>query len=68
MSKLTAAQLMVISATLRRSLEVSDPGQVFTRETRERVLESMLDILNDVSIEFVVSKPDPITLSGDSGL
>ena len=55
MTKLTAADLMVIVDTLGHSLRISNYGGGYTRETREVIMNKVIDVMMDINAE-VVSK------------
>jgi len=52
LAKLSAADLYVIQTVLRRSLEVADMGQTFTRETRTRVFNLVLELMGEIEVEI----------------
>jgi len=68
MAKLSAADLYVIQTVLRRSLQVGDIGHTFSRETRTRVFNLVLELMSEIEVEIRADKPDPVLLSSDSGV
>ncbi len=70
MSKLTAADLMVIVDTLNHSLQFKTwgpNGGGFTTETRKQTMEVVIDIMGDINLEVVYGAVEPIVVSGDVG-
>ena len=70
MSKLTAADLMVIADTLNHSLQFkgwSPNGGGFTTETRKQTMEAVIDIMANINLEVVYGAVKPIVVSGDVG-
>jgi len=66
MTKLSAADLMVIQHTLYKSLNVIG-NNVWTKETRERVMEKVILIMEQMNAEVVCGDVEPIVVSGDVG-
>jgi hypothetical protein len=66
MTKLTAADMMVIVDTLNHSLRVVNYGG-FTAETRERTMNKVIDIMSNIDVEVVCGDVEPIVVSGDVG-
>jgi hypothetical protein len=70
MSKLTAADLMVIVDTLNHSLQFKNwglNGGGFTTETRKQTMEVVVDIMADMSLEVVYGAVEPVVIDGDIG-
>ncbi len=70
MSKLTAADLMVIADTLNHSLQFKNwglNGGGFTTETRKQTMEAVIDIMADMSLEVVYGAVEPVVIDGDIG-
>ena len=55
MTKLTAADLMVIVDTLGHSLRIKNYGSGWAKETREVIMNKVIDVMADMDAE-VVSK------------
>ena len=66
MTKLSAADLMVIHNTLYKSLNVVG-NSIWTQETRERVMDKVSIIMEQMNAEVVCSDVEPIVVSGDLG-
>jgi len=66
MTKLTAADMMVIVDTLNHSLRVVNFSG-FTPETRERTMNVVIDIMANMNAEVVCGDVEPIVVSGDVG-
>jgi hypothetical protein len=69
-SKLTAADLMVIADTLNHSLQFKNwglNGGGFTTETRKQTMEAVIDIMADMSLEVVYGAVEPVVIDGDIG-
>jgi hypothetical protein len=66
MTKLSAADLMVIHNTLYKSLNVVG-NSIWTQETRERVLDKVTMIMEQMNAEVVGGDVEPIVVSGDDG-
>ena len=66
MTKLSAADLMVITDCLHRSLNVVG-NSIWTQETRERVLDKVTMIMEQMNAEVVGGDVEPIVVSGDDG-
>jgi hypothetical protein len=67
MTKLNAADLMVIVDTLYHSLKIGNQGGSFKRETREHVMEVVIEVMNTMDVEIVYGKVEPVVVSGDVG-
>ena len=67
MTKLNAADLMVIVDTLYRSLQIGGFGSSFKRETRQQVMEVVIEIMHTIEVEIVYGKVEPVVVSGDAG-
>jgi hypothetical protein len=66
MTKLTAGELFVICDTLNNSLRIMNYDG-FTHETRERVRDKILSIMNTMEAEVVCGDVEPVVVSGDLG-
>jgi hypothetical protein len=66
MTKLSAADLMVIHNTLYKSLNVVG-NSIWTQETRERVMDKVSVIMEQMNAEVVCGDVEPIVVSGDLG-
>jgi hypothetical protein len=66
MTKLSAADLMVIHNTLYKSLNVIG-SSIWTQETRERVMDKVSMIMEQMNAEVVCGDVEPIVMSGDVG-
>ena len=66
MTKLSAADLMVIVDCLHRSLNVMGHSK-WTKETRERTMNKVIDIMSNIDVEIVCGDVEPIIVSGDLG-
>jgi hypothetical protein len=66
MTKLSAADLMVIHNTLYKSLNVVG-NSIWTQETREVVLDKVIMIMENMNAEVVCGDVEPIVVSGDLG-
>ena len=66
MTKLSAADLMVIHNTLYKSLNVVG-NSIWTQETRERVMDKVSIIMEQMNAEVVCSDVEPVVVSGDLG-
>jgi hypothetical protein len=66
MTKLSAADLMVIHNTLYKSLNVVG-NSIWTQETRERVMDKVSIIMEQMKAEVVCGDVEPIVVSGDLG-
>ena len=66
MTKLSAADLMVITDCLHRSLNVVGHSK-WTQETREVVLDKVIMIMEQMNAEVVGGDVEPIVVSGDDG-
>lgn len=65
--KISVADLFVIADTIRNSLRVSNYGGAFSSETRTLVMNKVLDIMSEIEVEVITDKPNPETLTADSG-
>jgi hypothetical protein len=63
---LSACDLMVIHNTLYKSLNVVG-NSIWTQETRERVMDKVSIIMENMNAEVVCSDVEPIVVSGDVG-
>ena len=61
---ITAAELMVIVDCLNQSLRVLN-YEGFTTETRERLRNKILRIMDDIEADVVHRDVEPIVVSGD---
>jgi hypothetical protein len=66
MTKLSAADLMVITDCLHRSLNVVGHSK-WTKETRELTMEKVIVIMENMNAEVVGGDVEPIVVSGDDG-
>jgi hypothetical protein len=66
MTKLTAADMMVIVDTLNHSLRVVNFSG-FTTETRERTMNKVIDVMSNINAEIVCGDVEPVVVSGDLG-
>jgi len=66
MTKLSAADLMVICDTLYRSLNIVGNSK-WTKETRELTMEKVIVIMENMNAEVVCGDVEPIVVSGDVG-
>jgi hypothetical protein len=66
MTELSAADLMVIHNTLYKSLNVVG-NSIWTQETRERVMDKVSIIMEQMNAEVVCGDVEPIVVSGDLG-
>jgi hypothetical protein len=66
MTKLNAADLMVIVDTLHRSLNVVGHSK-WKQETRERTMEKIIAIMESMSAEVVCGEVEPVIIDGDIG-
>jgi hypothetical protein len=64
--KLTATHLYIIADTLNHSLRVAGMFNI-TREAREETLKEVFKILDNIHVEIVTGKTDPIVINGDIG-
>jgi hypothetical protein len=64
MTKLSAADLMVICDTLYRSLNIVGNSK-WTKETRELTMEKVIVIMENMNAEVVCGDVEPIVVSGD---
>ena len=64
MTKLTAADLMVICDTLHRSLNVVGHSK-WTKETRELTMEKVIVIMEQMDVEVVRSEVEAPTEQND---
>ena len=67
MTKLSAADLMVICDTLYKSLNVVGNSK-WAKETRELTMEKVIVIMEQMNAEVVCSDVEPIVVSGDDGV
>ena len=63
---LCACDLMVITDCLHRSLNVVGHSK-WTKETRERTMEKVILIMEQMDAEVVCGDVEPIVVSGDLG-
>jgi hypothetical protein len=63
---LSACDLMVITDCLHRSLSVVG-NSIWTQETRERVMDKVSIIMEQMNAEVVCGDVEPIVVSGDLG-
>ena len=61
---LSAGDLMVIHNTLYKSLSVVG-NSIWTQETRERVMDKVSVIMEQMKAEVVCGDVEPIVVSGD---
>jgi hypothetical protein len=61
---LSAGDLMVIHNTLYKSLSVVG-NSIWTQETRERVMDKVSIIMEQLKAEVVCGDVEPIVVSGD---
>jgi len=66
MTKLSAADLMVIVDCLHRSLNIVGNSK-WTKETRELTMEKVIVIMENMNAEVVCGDVEPIVVSGDVG-
>jgi hypothetical protein len=66
MTKLSAADLMVICDTLYRSLNIVGNSK-WTKETRELTMEKVIVIMENMNAEVVCGDVEPVVVSGDVG-
>ena len=66
MTKLSAADLMVICDTLYKSLNVVGNSK-WAKETRELTMQKVIVIMEQMNAEVVCSDVEPIVVSGDDG-
>ncbi len=52
MTKLTAADLMVIVDTLGHSLRIQNYGSGWAKETREVIMNKVIDVMADIDAEL----------------
>lgn len=64
---ITAGDLFVICDVLNHSLKIMN-YEGFTQETRERVRDKILLIMDDMKAEVVCGDVEPIVVSGDDGV
>ncbi len=64
--KLTATHLYIIADTLNHSLSVAGMFNI-TREAREETLKEVFKIMDNIDIEIVTGKSEPMVISGDVG-
>jgi hypothetical protein len=64
MTKLSAGELFVICDTLNHSLKIMNYDG-FTQETRERVRDKILSIMNTMEAEVICGDVEPVVVSGD---
>ena len=64
---LSAADLMVITDCLHRSLNVVGHSK-WTKETRELTMEKVIVIMENMNAEVVGGDVEPIVVSGDDGV
>jgi hypothetical protein len=64
--KLSAGDLMVIADTLNKSLTIFN-FDGFTKETRERVRDQVMDIMSRIEVEVLCGDVEPVVVSGDVG-
>jgi hypothetical protein len=64
---LSAADLMVITDCLHRSLNVVGHSK-WTKETRELTMEKVIVIMENMNAEVVCGDVEPIVVSGDDGV
>jgi hypothetical protein len=62
--KLSAGDLMVIADTLNKSLKISN-YEGFTKETRERVRDQVMNIMIRIDVEILCGDVEPVVVSGD---
>jgi hypothetical protein len=67
MTKLNAADLMVIVDTLYHSLKIGGYGGSFKRETRQQVMEVVIEVMHTMDVEIIYGKVEPVVVSGDAG-
>ena len=63
---ITAGELMVIVDCLNHSLSILN-YEGFTKETRERLRDKVLRIMDNMNAEVVCGDVEPIVVSGDVG-
>lgn len=63
---LSAGDLMVIHNTLYKSLSIVGHS-IWTQETRERVMDKVSVIMEQLNAEVVCDNTEPIVVSGDVG-
>lgn len=61
---ITAGELFVICDVLNKSLSILN-YEGFTAETRERVRDKVLRIMDDMNAEVICGDVEPIVVSGD---
>ena len=66
MTKLSAADLMVIHNTLYKSLGVIG-NSIWTQETRERVMDKVSIIMENMNAEVICGDVEPDVIIGDVG-
>ncbi len=64
--KLTATHLYIIADTLNHSLSVAGLFNV-TREAREETLKEVFKIMDNIDVEIITGKSEPMVISGDVG-
>jgi hypothetical protein len=58
MTKLTAADMMVIVDTLNHSLRIGNYGGGFTTETREQTMNTVIDIMSNMNADLKVEESE----------
>ena len=66
MTKLSAADLMVICDTLYNSLNIVGNSK-WAKETRELTMEKVIVIMENMNADVVCGDVEPIVVSGDLG-
>ncbi len=64
--KLTATHLYIIADTLNHSLSVAGLFNI-TREAREETLKEVFKIMDNIDVEIITGKSEPMVISGDVG-
>ncbi len=65
-NRLTATHLYIIADTLNHSLSVAGMFNI-TREAREETLKEVFKILDNMEVEIVPGKVEPMVVEGDAG-
>lgn len=65
---LTALDLFIIQDTIYQSIRISNYFGRGTVEGRQRIIEKICGIMNDMEVEILTDPPTPETMTADSGV
>lgn len=65
---LTALDLYILTDTILQSLHISNWSGSATKEAREKMLDKLQIIMNDMNVEVLTDTPSLETITADTGI